>query len=393
MNIAGLCQGARMTEIGKRDIWSPQRIAQERPDITYSLLAIDFFPPEALQASLSAVSTHLATLQQHPLPVITHPLAAAPTALRQMSQARHIGKMVVQSSATMSGQSALQQSTSMKLQGVAVTGGLGALGSLTGRHMARGISETIMLLGRSGRMQLLSTPSTSTLVPWIRGDCVALVTMAACDVATEEGISKVLGTSPSHLTHPSIEKGVHRSHAPRLLEALFHAGGVLADATLANQTLAGLRSVAAAKLPLAASSHRKLPQQPMASQVYFSSVTALLASPGQANYAATNAALDALAAQQTAMGMSGVVSMEWGAWAGSGMAVQQSSTEAGLKKLGLKLLNPLQGLAALSGVLSSSGKPQGWLYQTDEVLVGQMEDLCSIVVLLCLQWQGASFST
>lgn len=345
-----------MTEIGKRDIWSPQRVAQERPDISYTLLAIDFFPPEALQASLSAVSTHLATLQQHPLPVITHPLSAAPTALRQMSQARHIGKVVVQGSGSMTGQAALQHGSRTKLQGVAVTGGLGALGSLTGCHMAGGSSETIMLLGRSGRMQPLSAPSSSTLVPWIRGDSAALVTMAACDVATDEGISTVSDSLLQHPSHSTLNRGHIRRQAPRLLEAILHAGGMLADATLSNQTLAGLRAVAAAKLSLAASSHRKLPQQPMISQVYFSSVTALLASPGQANYAATNAALDALAARQTAMGMSGVISMEWGAWAGSGMAVQQSSTAAGLKKLGLKLLNPLQGLAALSGVLSSSGE-------------------------------------
>ncbi len=371
MVFAGLCLGARMTELGKRDIWSPQRIAQERPDISYTLLAIDFMPPAALQASLASLSSRLAALQHHPLPIITHPLAAAPTALRQMSQARHIGKVVItQGSATMSGAHLLQPGgngvTRPKLESVAVTGGLGALGSLSGCHLAQGGSQQIILLGRSGRLQSQAGPSSAAIHPWLKGSLVASVTMAACDVSTIEGIQCALATSscqptrsPTQTIGPTFEgvggEWVRHRQAPRLLQAVLHAGGLLADATLANQTLAGLRTVAAAKLPLAGSSHQRLPRQPMAAQVHFSSVTALLASPGQANYAATNAAMDALAAQQTSMGVGGVVSVEWGAWAGSGMAVQQSATEAGLKKLGLQLLSPHQGLAALSSFLSSSG--------------------------------------
>lgn len=40
--LAGMARGGRVTEISKRDIWSPQRIAQERPDIRYNLIAVDF---------------------------------------------------------------------------------------------------------------------------------------------------------------------------------------------------------------------------------------------------------------------------------------------------------------------------------------------------------------
>ena len=35
-----------MAEISKRDIWSPQRVAQERPDVEYRLVAIDFLPAQ-----------------------------------------------------------------------------------------------------------------------------------------------------------------------------------------------------------------------------------------------------------------------------------------------------------------------------------------------------------
>lgn len=38
--------GARFVEIGKRDIFATHRIAQERPDVRYHVLAIDFLPPQ-----------------------------------------------------------------------------------------------------------------------------------------------------------------------------------------------------------------------------------------------------------------------------------------------------------------------------------------------------------
>jgi hypothetical protein len=56
-------------------------------------------------------------------------------------------------------------------------------------------------------------------------------------------------------------------------------------------------------------------QQPVAFSLLFSSVASLLGSAGQVNYAAANAALDAAAAADNAMGIS-TTSVRWGAWAG-----------------------------------------------------------------------------
>jgi hypothetical protein len=44
--LGSLSQGGHFIEIGKRDIWSVQRIAQERPDVQYQLVAIDFLPTQ-----------------------------------------------------------------------------------------------------------------------------------------------------------------------------------------------------------------------------------------------------------------------------------------------------------------------------------------------------------
>ncbi len=58
---------------------------------------------------------------------------------------------------------------------------------------------------------------------------------------------------------------------------------------------------------------------PSACHVLFSSVAALLGSPGQSNYSAANAALDAAAGAMVAAGVP-AVSMQFGPWKYGGMA-------------------------------------------------------------------------
>ena len=59
--------------------------------------------------------------------------------------------------------------------------------------------------------------------------------------------------------------------------------------------------------------------QPLAALKLFSSVGAALGSGGQANYATANALLDAAAGELQGQGVA-AASVQWGAWAGAGMA-------------------------------------------------------------------------
>jgi NADPH:quinone reductase-like Zn-dependent oxidoreductase len=85
-SLAALLPGGRLVEIGKRDIWSPAAAAAERPDVSYSLLAVDFLPAGVVQAALRRVAAGAATGQLRPLPTITHDLRSVVAALRQLSQ-------------------------------------------------------------------------------------------------------------------------------------------------------------------------------------------------------------------------------------------------------------------------------------------------------------------
>lgn len=94
-SLASLSRGGTFVEISKRDIWCMERVLQERSDISYNLLAVDFMSAEALHSALMRVSEGVTHNRLRPLPLISHNMASIVDALRQMSQARHIGKIVV----------------------------------------------------------------------------------------------------------------------------------------------------------------------------------------------------------------------------------------------------------------------------------------------------------
>ena len=142
------------------------------------------------------------------------------------------------------------------------------------------------------------------------------------------------------------------------LSGILHAGGVLADASLVNQSLAGARAVAGPKLAGACLLQPHMTTAPGAAHVLFSSVAALLGSAGQANYSAANAALDGAAGVWGSGAGLPVVSVQFGPWRAGGMAVK---TVAKNEAAGVGALSPRQGLAALEGVLGAVGGGRGGL--------------------------------
>ncbi len=118
----------------------------------------------------------------------------------------------------------------------------------------------------------------------------------------------------------------------------------------------------------------------------FSSVASLLGAPGQANYSAANAALDGMAAQLQQAGAP-VVSVQWGAWAGAGMAANDAQTAARVERMGMGMVTPARGLAALEGVLAGLG--------AGELRRGRAAYLvhCSAYYCLCARRSGSQLTT
>ncbi|HVT26854.1 MAG TPA: SDR family NAD(P)-dependent oxidoreductase, partial [Lacipirellulaceae bacterium] len=135
------------------------------------------------------------------------------------------------------------------------------------------------------------------------------------------------------------------------LRGVVHAAGVLADGILSDMTLEQLDRAMAPKVQGSWNLHVATKDGPLDFFVMFSSVASVLGSPGQANYAAGNAYLDALAHARREQGLPGTA-INWGPWAGSGMAAEGGRDDA-VKSRGMALLEPELGLELLGKLMQS----------------------------------------
>ncbi|WP_373465063.1 type I polyketide synthase [Streptomyces sp. V2I9] len=209
---------------------------------------------------------------------------------------------------------------------VLVTGGTGGLGGLVARHLAtaHGVTD-LLLLSRSGP----DAPGAADLT----ADLAALGARAeivACDAADEDRLAEVL--------------------TGRRIATVVHAAGVLDDGVFESMTpkraAAVLRPKTDAALHLSKLAGAEL-------FVFFSSVSGTFGAPGQANYAAANAALDALAAQLRARGRD-ALSIAWGMWATStGMTGHLADTAREDAAGGGTALSDEDGLTLLDAALTT----------------------------------------
>ncbi|ADI03847.1 type I polyketide synthase [Streptomyces bingchenggensis BCW-1] len=220
---------------------------------------------------------------------------------------------------------------------VLITGGTGVLGGLIARHLvvAHGVRQ-LLLVGRRGA-QAEGVRALSAELEAVG----ATVTVAACDAADREALATLLGRVPEQ--HP--------------LTAVVHAAGVLDDGTIPSLTPERIDTVFRSKVVPALLLHELTRDADLAAFVMFSSAASVLGSPGQGNYAAANAVLDALARHRRAQGRP-ATSLAWGLWAqGSGMTRHLDGTDhARISRGGMAPLATEEALA-LFDASSAAGEP------------------------------------
>ncbi|BBZ31044.1 polyketide synthase [Mycolicibacterium madagascariense] len=276
-----LPRGGAFLEMGKTDIRDADAVAAAHPGVRYR--AFDLF--EAGADGVGTILAGVAALSDagalRPLPVSTWDVRRAPAALRHLSQARHIGKVV------------LTMPDAWARGTVLITGGTGMAGASVARHVVanHGVRH-LVLLSRRGP----DAPGAVELAAELT-DAGAHVQIVAADAADRDALAKCLA-------------GIDHQHA---LSAVIHTAGVIDDAVLTSLTPDRVDTVLRAKVDAAWNLHELTRDLDLSAFVMFSSMAGLVGASGQANYSAANAYLDALATHRRANGLP-AMALGWGLW-------------------------------------------------------------------------------
>jgi acyl transferase domain-containing protein/NADPH:quinone reductase-like Zn-dependent oxidoreductase/SAM-dependent methyltransferase/nucleoside-diphosphate-sugar epimerase/acyl carrier protein len=327
-----LRDGGRFLEIGKRDHLAADAAQALGRGITYHVIdwgqtAVE--DPELIREILLDVVA--SSVSSPRMPVRTFALAQAPEAFRFMAQARHTGKVVVTQP---------DAADERPIPGIRpdatylITGGLGGLGLLTAVHLcARGARHVALM----GRREPSDAARTSIEALQAEGVQVAVV---QGDVSVRADVERAL-----HLVASTMPP----------LRGVFHSAGVLDDGALGQQTWLRLATVLAPKVSGARHLDELTTDASLDFFVMYSSIASMLGSAGQANHAAANAYLDALAHRRAAKAQAGL-SINWGPWSEVGAAAERGvDKRAGDQGVGV--ISPADGLALLDRLIGQA-RPQ-----------------------------------
>ncbi len=195
---------------------------------------------------------------------------------------------------------------------VLITGGTSGLGARVARHLVKnhGVRH-LLLLSRRGP----EAPAAAAIVAEL-AELGATATVAACDVSDRAQLEPVIAAIP----------------AQNPLGAVVHSAAVLDDGVLESLDAERLERVFAPKAEAAWHLHDLTRELELSQFIVFSSSAGLLGGAAQANYAAANAFLDALAAHRRAQGLAGTA-LAWGMWAQRTDATLTNLDDAELERM------------------------------------------------------------
>ena len=305
----------RFVELGKRDIYDNNSVGllPFSKNLAYFAVDLDRMArerPAVVGAMLREIVALVADGELRPLPVTLFSGSQVVDAFRYMAQGRHTGKIVI---TPQSGDVPVFMPSSSPVRGDAsylITGGLGGLGLTVMHWLAEQGAGQIVLVARH-------EPGEQALAE-IEAARVAGVDVQTvrCDVTDPAAVEQLVADVQQRLLP---------------LRGVFHAAGLLDDTMMLQLDPARLNKVMSPKVAGAWNLHTATRNRELDWFVLFSSVAAVLGTPGQANYASGNAFMDGLAHYRRDQGLA-ALSINWGPWSDVGLAAAQANGASALRR-------------------------------------------------------------
>jgi acyl transferase domain-containing protein/aryl carrier-like protein len=334
--LSTLADYGRFLEIGKRDIYGNSRIGLKPFRKNLSFIAIDLDRamrerPRVLAGLFQKVVKEIEEGKLWPLPHRVFSISNVVSAFRYMSQAKHLGKVVV--SLEERAKIAPEKQPPIRFKADAtylMTGGLGGFGLAVAQWMVEQGARHLVLMGRRG----IHSPEVAKQVEELR-QAGAEVVVARGDVSRAEDVASVL-------------TDIARTMPP--LKGVLHAAMVLEDCLLLKLNEERWMPIMEPKMNGVWNLHQQTLNLNLDIFLMFSSMTSMFGLPGQANYASSNTFLDALAGYRRSLGLP-ALTISWGYVAQVGYVARNEKTAERLEGQGVKGILPRQALALLGGLL------------------------------------------
>ncbi|PTL78225.1 type I polyketide synthase [Vitiosangium sp. GDMCC 1.1324] len=331
-----LAPDGRFLEVGNRDIHDGRALdlSQFRRRLIYAaidLVGLREQRPALCSRLLREVVEQMASGALKPVRHRAFPVSQVSEAFREMAQGQHVGKLVVTLEDPELRVAPPRPGFRVRADATyLITGGLGGLGLEAARWLVGHGARNLLLLGRSA-VPTAMLPELESL----RAEGARVEVMRA-DVADARRLSEVLALT--------------RGGDMPQLRGVLHCAGVLDDGILEQQEPARFRSVMAPKIQGAWNLHMLTRDESLDFFVLYSSMSGLLGLPGQGNYAAANAAMDALAHYRRQQGLP-ALSVNWGPFSEVGLAAAHSNRGERLAYRGMASFTPKQGSSLLERLL------------------------------------------
>jgi NADPH:quinone reductase-like Zn-dependent oxidoreductase/acyl carrier protein len=331
----------RFVELGKRDFYANSKLGLSpfRHNIQFFGVDVDTLlvdRPALAHDLFQELSPLLDGGVFSPLPHRVYPIARAGEAFRSMQQSRHIGKIVLATRGDGPAPVPSRSAVPLHLSPGAtylVTGGRGGFGLATAEWLASRGARHLALIGRSQT----TGPDAAAALDRLRKEGIEAREFSA-DVTDEAQLAKVLGQ-------------IRRDMPP--LRGVIHAAAVIKDVALVNTSEPLFHDVLRPKMAGAWNLHRQTLGENLDFFTLYSSAITLFGNEGQANYAAANMYLEALAAHRRGLGLPGLA-VAWGAISDVGhMARHAALTERVKERLGVRLLAPARALDRMADALAA----------------------------------------